>query len=107
MKNLVLKIDGEYALIARVREDGTVHEYVVAWCYKKETDSWGQGHYFSDIVEAVCYFDKGLEQKLRLHKLIKVLTDPDVDEYEKEDEYDNFMRDYPFFNSSRLDVFFK
>lgn len=58
MKNLVMKTVGDYTLVARVRENFTVHEYVVAWCYDKESDSWGQGHYFSDIEDAIKYFKK-------------------------------------------------
>ena len=53
-----MKTVGDYTLVARVRENFTVHEYVVAWCYDKESDSWGQGHYFSDIEDAIKYFKK-------------------------------------------------
>ena len=56
MKNLVLKTKGDYTLVARVRDNFTVYEYVVAWCYDEKSDSWCQGHYFSDIEEAVRYF---------------------------------------------------
>ena len=30
--------------------------WVVAWNYDKDTDSWGQGHYFDDKAAAVAYF---------------------------------------------------
>lgn len=56
MKNLVLETRNDYTLIARVRENFTVHEYIVAWCYDRESDSWCQGHYFFDIEDAVEYF---------------------------------------------------
>lgn len=107
MKSMVMKKDGDYTLVARVNEDGTIHEYVVAWCYDECDDTWAQGHYFSDIVDAVCYMDKGLKQKLRLVDLVRTLTDPDVDEFTKEEEFENFCTDYPYFCSERLEVLFK
>ena len=108
MTNLVLKndVESDCTLLARVKDDGTVYEYVVAWNFQAD-GTWSQGHYFSDLTEAVIYMDKGLQQKLRLHKLVRVLTDPDATEEAKEEEYNNFTEDYPFFNISRLDVFFK
>ena len=30
--------------------------WVVAWNYDKDTDTWGQGHYFDDKTAAVAYF---------------------------------------------------
>lgn len=29
--------------------------WVAAWCYKSERNSWGQGHYFETIEEAMSY----------------------------------------------------
>lgn len=66
MKNILLQkypsID--YALIVRVREDGTVKEFVAAWCYDDETKSWSQGHYFIDLDGAMEYINGLLEESI-------------------------------------------
>lgn len=56
-KNLVLSKNEvkSYTLLARLKEDGTVREYCVAWKFNAETDSWGQGHYFSRLEDAMDY----------------------------------------------------
>lgn len=57
MRNIILKRfeDKDYVLIARVKEDDTVYEYVAAWHYDQSSKSWGQGHYFSDLQSALDY----------------------------------------------------
>lgn len=48
MKNIILtdvNKDG-YTMLARVKEDGTVHEYVVAYGYVSEEIGWASGNYF-------------------------------------------------------------
>lgn len=47
------------------------------------------------------------KQKFRLVTLVRILTDPEASEEAKEDVYDDFVRDFPYFNTSRLDCFFK
>lgn len=55
MKNLQLGHIDDYTLLARVKEDNTVHEYIVAWCYDKQKDCWAQGHYFENLQDAMTY----------------------------------------------------
>ena len=31
--------------------------YVVAWCYSADDDTWGQGHYFTDLEDAMECFN--------------------------------------------------
>lgn len=65
IKNIILQnypsID--YVLIARVREDETVKEFVAAWGYDDKTKSWSQGHYFVDLYEAMEYIKKLITEK--------------------------------------------
>lgn len=51
----------DYAVIARVRGD-EVQDYVAAWGYRAESDSWAQGHYFSDLLDCVAYINKKLSE---------------------------------------------
>lgn len=71
MKNILLKkypsID--YALLARVREDGTVKEFVAAWGYDDETKSWSQGHYFVDLDGAMEYINGIIEERKAVSKI--------------------------------------
>lgn len=54
MKNVKMRELGEYTLLARMTEDTfVIHEYVVAWCYNSDTDTWAQGHYFQNVSDAV------------------------------------------------------
>lgn len=46
-----------YTLIARVKSNDEVYEYVCAWCYDSESKTWGQGHYFSELTEAMKYLN--------------------------------------------------
>ena len=32
--------------------------YVVAWCYDEDSRTWGQGHYFQKLKDAVKYYEK-------------------------------------------------
>lgn len=85
MKNLVLSSLKDYTLIARVREDNTVYEYVVAYCYDSKTDSWQQGHYFSDLRKAVSFMElKKLSKESKRAKLIELMHE--YLQYEVDDE---------------------
>ena len=44
--------------------------------------------------------------KEREQKLIEILQDRNVTEEGKEKVYDDFLRDYPFYDSSKLDRYF-
>jgi len=54
MKKYVLKTVFDYSLIHL--PENSVTPYCVAWLYSEDTDSWGQGHYFSEYADAVDYF---------------------------------------------------
>ena len=47
----------EYKLILRVKDNDIIapYPYVVAWLYDEKTDSWAQGHYFTDLTTALLY----------------------------------------------------
>lgn len=64
MANKVLKLYPEidYALIERTNEKGEVYEWVCAWAYDEETNSWGQGHYFFDLNDAYKYIQDKLDE---------------------------------------------
>lgn len=54
MRNVFMRELDDYTLLARMNEENLViYEYVVAWCYNKDTDSWAQGHYFQDVADAI------------------------------------------------------
>lgn len=50
----------DYTLLVR---DTSFQPYVAAWAFNKEKNNWGQGHYFSDIVEACDYIKTKLDEK--------------------------------------------
>lgn len=64
MANKVLKLFPEidYALVERTNEKGEVYEWVCAWAYDEETNSWGQGHYFFDLKDAYEYIQDKLDE---------------------------------------------
>jgi len=68
----------------------------------------GQHDYIADI-EKVKRSINELEttiMKEREQKLIEILTDKNVTEEGKEKVYDDFLRDFPFYDSSKLDRYF-
>ena len=74
MRNVVLSKKGDYTLIARMKEDMTVYEYVVAFWYDPEKDQWAQGHYFSDeLTKAMdfMYRQRDLEKVSEVLKAIE------------------------------------
>ena len=56
MKKILLKQKDDYSLFARLTKDNKVHEYVIAWVYDEESDSWCQGIYVDDIEKAIEIF---------------------------------------------------
>ena len=50
----------EYTLIYR---DSKYEPWVAAWGYKKERNSWCQGHYFADLEDAVRYITQLKEER--------------------------------------------
>lgn len=59
-KNVVIdwkKVDG--TMVALIyRQKNAYEPYVVAWNYCTADGTWGQGHYFGNIVNAVRYYDE-------------------------------------------------
>ena len=54
----ILKFNERQSLVERVRDDGTVYEYVVCSYYDDtapEGSKWTWGHYFKDIKDALKY----------------------------------------------------
>lgn len=59
MKNIVLETYKSIncTLIARVNGKGEVHEFVVAYAYDETDGTWGQGHYFQNLSDAMAYIN--------------------------------------------------
>lgn len=45
----------DYTVLARVREDLSVIEFVCAYKYDSKDKSWAQGHYFNTLPSAMEY----------------------------------------------------
>lgn len=93
MRNIVLKEYPEldYVLIARVREDNRVHEYVCAWAYEKD-GTWGQGHYFSELEDAFAYMEEKSGVKKKYINVI--FEDDDGRRYTIFDLMENFRNSF-------------
>ena len=69
-RNLPVETRGDYTLVVRFYEDTLAKvnpcvmfkEFVVALHYDFKTDTWSQGHYFSDIDGAYAFFNKKREE---------------------------------------------
>ena len=62
MKKILLATKGDYSLFARLYEkDNTLKEYVVAYGYNKESDSWCQGFYLQTLQGAMELFKEKTE----------------------------------------------
>ena len=76
VRNMPVETCGDYTLVVRFYEDTLVKvnpvvmfkEFVVAHHYNLETDTWAQGHYFSDIEGAYTFFCKKREEVEDLFK---------------------------------------
>ena len=55
---LNMKNDKHGIPVALVNRHTKYNPFVVAWGYDKESKTWGQGHYFGDIKDAVVCFSK-------------------------------------------------
>ena len=54
----ILKFNATQSLVKRVKDDGTVYEYVVCSNYNDnapEGSKWDWGHYFKDVKDALRY----------------------------------------------------
>ena len=76
VRNLPVETCGDYTLVVRFYEDVIVKaepcvmfkEFVVAHHYNPETDTWAQGHYFSDLEGAYTFLSKKREEDKDLFK---------------------------------------
>lgn len=63
----ILKINNRQSLVARMKEDGSVYEYVVCSYYDDnapEGSKWCWGHYFKEVADALRYIvNECLEEK--------------------------------------------
>ena len=50
----------DYTLLIR---EAKYEPYVAAWAYNKEGNYWGQGHYFSTLLDAVNYINEKIKEK--------------------------------------------
>ena len=63
MKKILLTQKGDYSLFARLTKDNQVIEYVVAWLYDINSDSWSQGHYIKDLQYAIEFFNERTQEE--------------------------------------------
>lgn len=95
MRNVVMKYypSIDYVLIARVQDDDSVYEYVAAFNYDDEDGTWAQGHYFSELDNAIEYLNEKCEER---HKEVieQYENDPMVHEgWAQQDLIDSYRRE--------------
>ena len=71
MNNLKLQTIDQYTIVARIREDGTIKEFVAAYGYDDTTGTWGQGNYFTKLEYAV---DFARNHKITWDRLSEIAT---------------------------------
>ena len=83
MKNKKLFTVGDYTVITREREDGSIYEFVVAWLYHEDIDEWQQGHYFTTFTSALEWiinrYKDDQEIKEKLENLLRCAWDLKID----------------------------
>lgn len=83
MKNKKLFTVGDYTVITREREDGSIYEFVVAWLYHEDIDEWQQGHYFKTFTSALEWiinrYKDDQEVKEKLENLLRCAWDLKID----------------------------
>ena len=50
----------DYTLLIR---EAKYEPFVAAWAYNKEGNYWGQGHYFSTLLDSVSYINEKIKEK--------------------------------------------
>lgn len=94
--HLIMQSYGDYTLIAKYRDNGTFHEYVVCNGYNAETGTWWHGHYFHHDLNGATEFlkcqDEEYVSRLRLEeiatKVLHICKDDDGLMYEIDQEVD-------------------
>lgn len=83
MKNKKLFTVGDYTVITREREDGSIYEFVVAWLYHEDIDEWQQGHYFKTFTSALEWllqrYPKDSEERVELESHLRKTWDLKID----------------------------
>ena len=83
MQNNKLFTVGQYTLITREIEDGSIYEFVVAWLYDEDFDQWQQGHYFNTFTSALEWiinrYKDDQEIKEKLENLLRSAWDLKID----------------------------
>ena len=102
MKNIILKKEGNYTLIARVDEQNAVYGYVVAYCYDSDDNTWAQGTYFETLDNAM----EDLQKKNIEFDDVNELADELIDFFSEQSECvitDIFCEDYEWEIRKMLD----
>ena len=71
----LLKFSERQSLVVRIKDDGTIHEYVVCSNYddtKPEGSKWDWGHYFCTMEGALKYIATECFEPIYKHVLIEV-----------------------------------
>ena len=79
----LLKFSEKQSLVARIKDDGTVHEYVVCSHYDDnapEGSKWDWGHYFSTMEGALTYIATRCFSPIHKYVLVEVDTNTNVEE---------------------------
>ena len=103
-KSIVLYNEEGYLILTdkNVQTDEIVMEYI-----NKAADSdIIEVYEDEEIITVVLQTMEVLQMKEREQQLIEILTDRNVTEEGKENVYDDFLRDFPFYDSSKLDRYF-
>ena len=90
----------DYTLLIR---ESKYEPFVAAWGYNKDGNYWGQGHYFSDIVDACAYIKEKLdakEGKMTTERLTEIATGS----LHKVIELDGADLAYRFFKGYEMDM---
>ena len=92
----LLKFNATQSLVVRIKDDGTIHEYVVCSNYDDnapEGSKWDWGHYFMTMEGALKYI--ATECFSPIHKYVLVETDEDNRISEKSfNDYDSVKREF-------------
>jgi hypothetical protein len=60
--------------VAILKRNTNFQPFVVAWSYHEDTDTWEQGHYFSELSHAVNYFEDEYKSRNLREKVYKAMS---------------------------------
>lgn len=99
----ILKFNATQSLVARIKDDGTVYEYVVCSNYddtRPEGSKWDWGHYFSTMENALKYIATRCLSPIHRYVLIETDTNNNIEEHtyetyeEARKEFDKRFNNY-------------